>query len=101
MEYLICFLVGFPILMAFLSYLVGRQNKNARNFLVIAVSLVTLAASVALYLGEGGDLRLDFLVLGLRLQADGFRSLYAVILSLMWFATSVFSLEYFGEHYRN
>ena len=43
MEYLICFLVGFPILMAFLSYLVGRQNKNARNFLVIAVSLVTLA----------------------------------------------------------
>ena len=101
MEYLICFLVGFPILMAFLSYLVGRQNKNARNFLVIAVSLVTLATSVALYLGKGGDLRLDFLVLGLRLKADGFRSLYAVILSLMWFATSVFSLEYFGEHYRN
>lgn len=102
MEYLLYLLVGFPFAAAILSYLVGRQNKQARNFLVIAVCLVTFAFSVALYMnGEGTEVRVDFLVMGLHLKADGFRSMYAVILSLMWCMTSIFSQEYFAEHYRN
>ncbi|MBR5868677.1 MAG: hypothetical protein IKZ21_04470, partial [Clostridia bacterium] len=62
MEYLLCLLVGFPMLSAILSYLVGRQNKKARDFMVVVSTLATLAFALSLYLGGEGQIRVDFLV---------------------------------------
>ena len=105
MDILIYLLVCFPILTAFLSYLLGRKNKSGRDFFVIAVTGVEFVLSLLLI--PYGIRAADVLVkvpgicgFGLTFTVDGFRGIYAAIAALMWLVTVVFSPEYFA-HYRN
>lgn len=105
MDILICLLVFFPMAAAVLSYLLGRKTKPGRDLLVWAVVITEFCLSVLLLIwGKTGE---PFLVtvpgicgFGLNFTVDGFRSIYAVIASLMWLVTGLFSPEYFA-HYRN
>ncbi len=104
-ELLLWLLIFLPVVGAGISYLIGRKSKAARDYTVIGVSLleVALAAGLlALYLnGIELSTRVEkALGLGLQFTTDGFRCLYVLIASLMWFAASVFSKEYMG-HGRN
>ncbi|MCQ2446606.1 MAG: sodium:proton antiporter, partial [Clostridia bacterium] len=101
MDSLILLIVFLPFFAAVFSYLIGRKNKDSRNFFVLATAAVTLIFSIALLAGGDGCSVSTTLLEKLTFRADSFRSLYAVVMGVMWTATSAFSLEYFSEHYRN
>lgn len=102
-NYILLFLVFWPIIGAFISYLIGRRNKIIRNYFAILVTLVEFLAVLSLY--PSFELGMEFkwnifAGLGLYLKLDGFRFIYGLIGSFMWLATTVFSHEYF-KAYRN
>ena len=102
---LIYLLVFMPMVGAFVSYLVGRKNKQARNYVVQGITIAEFALAVKLLLDSIGSEGMIVLVpevcgMGLSFTVDGFRVLYAAIACFMWMCTSIFSDEYFA-HYRN
>ena len=105
MDILICGIVFFPIVAAFLSYLTGRRTKKGRDLLVWAVAAAEFFMTLVLAFRSGGA-QGPMVTLpgvcgfGLNFTADGFRSIYAVIAALMWLVTGLLSPEYFAN-YRN
>lgn len=105
-NYILLFLVFYPIIGALASYLIGRFNKTARDyfadFIVVTefICFAVLLLQVA-YGGSGMDfVWSDFCGYGLHLSLDGFRVLYGMIAAFMWMMTTIFSKEYFKQ-YRN
>lgn len=111
MSYLLIFSVFFPMAGAVVSYLLGRKNKNIRDY--FADSVVILEFGLFLFLGAGmlsgrlsGEEGAVFAVIpqvcgmGLHFTLDGFRALYGTIAAFMWMMTTLFSKEYFA-YYRN
>lgn len=104
-DIILLFLAFWPILGAFVSYLIGRQNKKARDYFADFVCILEFAIFVYLFVkvanGAEYAFRLnDFCLRGLYLKMDGFRAIYGGIAALMWMMTTIFSREYFS-HYRN
>ena len=88
-----------PMLCAPLAWALGRKGGQRAIAVMIACSAVEVAALIYLTaLAAGGNaLRLTwegFLGMGIRMRADGFRALYAMIASVMWLVTSLFSRDY-------
>ena len=104
-DIILLFLAFWPILGAFVSYLIGRQNKKARDYFADFVCILEFAIFIYLFVkvanGAEYAFRLnDFCLRGLYLKMDGFRAIYGGIAALMWMMTTIFSREYFS-HYRN
>jgi len=105
-QIMIWTLLFFPMFGAVLSYLTGRTNKIARNYVVMGTALLeAIGAGVLLWLeiGSVGSISTgveNVLGLGLHFTTDGFRVFYLLLACLLWFACSVFSGEYMG-HERN
>ena len=104
-DIILLFLAFWPILGAFVSYLIGRQNKKARDYFADFVCILEFVIFVYLFVkvanGAEYAFRLnDFCLRGLYLKMDGFRAIYGEIAALMWMMTTIFSREYFS-HYRN
>ena len=102
---LIYFLVGMPLVSAFVSYLIGRKNKKGRDFFVKGITIVEFGLALKLLIDSNGfDGMLVYVPevcgMGLNFTIDGFRVLYTAIACFMWMCTSIFSEEYFA-HYRN
>ena len=57
--FLLIFLVLFPMAGAVAGYLTGRKNKSARDWLVLAVTVVELLGALLLLYFPGATLRLD------------------------------------------
>ena len=91
---------------ALCSYLVGRKNKNMRDYLADGVTAVEFLVAIymAVVVLSGGTQYFSVPFWGhgdgLLFEMDGFRSIYAIITTLMWLCTTIFSKEYFA-HYRN
>jgi len=102
MDYLIYAVVFFPIVAAFLSFLLGRKTKTGRNYFLWAVLGIEFLLSLGLVVaGESGVITVPGICgFGLNFTVDGFRGIYGVIAALMWLVTGLFSPEYFA-HYRN
>ena len=99
------FLVLFPIVGAFISYLIGRRNKTLRDYFAAFVCIVDLLVMIGLFMGAAKGEVLHYYVYNicgqyLHLELDGFRAIYGTICAFMWSMTSLFSHEYF-HHYRN
>ena len=99
------FLIFFPIIGGFLSYIIGRYNKQARNYFAVLIALVEFIVIISLapYLTNeyhGGVSWFNFAGLGLNFTIDGFRYIYGIITAFMWLGTTMFSVEYF-KSYRN
>ena len=104
-DILILLMVFGPMAAAFLSYLIGRKSKTARDSFVCAGVLAEFLLSLgllALFCGEGGKLVTvpGICGFGLQFTTDGFRCIYAAIASFLWLITGLLSPEYFA-HYRN
>ena len=104
-DIILLFLAFWPILGAFVSYLIGRQNKKARDYFADFVCILEFVIFAYLFVkvanGAEYAFRLnDFCLRGLYLKMDGFRAIYGGIAALMWMMTTIFSREYFS-HYRN
>ena len=116
-NYILSCLVFFPMAGAVLTYLIGRKNKAARDY--IADGIVILEFAVMFYVscmyyvawklsgnpansfGYPSSCTIPgFCGMGLRFTLDGFRVLYGWIASFMWMMTTIFSKEYFVR-YRN
>ncbi len=89
-----------PMLFAPAAYCVGRHSAKARSALVAAVCGLTLCGTLFLWQRETALEIPGFCGMGLRLRADGFRSMYATVAAFMWTMTALFSPEYFA-HYHN
>ena len=97
---LLCLLVFLPIAMAPLGYLIGRRSKGGRDLFAVLTGAAELALSVAAFFLRHGQTELpELCAQGFVLQMDGFRSVYAVIIALMWFATLLFSPEDNAHHH--
>ena len=99
------FLVLFPIVGAFISYLIGRKNKKLRDYFAALVCIVDLLLMIFLLFRAARGEVLNFYLYNicgqyLHLELDGFRAIYGTICAFMWSMTSLFSHEYF-HHYRN
>ena len=98
-------LVFMPMVGAFVSYLIGRKNKKARDFFVKFLTILEFCMALKLLIDSNGlDGMLVYVPeicgMGLSFTIDGFRVLYATIACFMWMCTGLFSEEYFA-HYRN
>ena len=94
-------LVFMPIVGAFVSYFIGRKNKNLRDLFGMVLVFVVLVATVILtYGGDTYFLWDGFMGFNIHFAIGGFRSMYAIITAFMWLMTTLFSKEYFA-HYRN
>ena len=104
-DILIYLMIFMPMAGAFVSYLIGRKNKTARDYFVAGLTILEFLFAVLLVMADVGHE--GYLVyvpevcgMGLTFTVDGFRVLYAAIACFMWMCTGVFSKEYFA-HYRN
>lgn len=99
-EIMLIFTVFFPLLMAPVSYLIGRYNKHARNWFAILVTILVMGAALSL-LNQNGTLTLENICgLGLSFDASGIHGVLACLCAFIWMMTTIFSDEYFA-HYRN
>src|SRR5699024_7669590 len=99
------FLIFFPIIGGFISYIIGRFNKKARNYFAVVIAMIEFVVIIALspYLTnrEGAAVHwFNFAGLGLNFTIDGFRYIYGIVTAFMWLGTTMFSVEYF-KSYRN
>lgn len=105
MNNILLFLVVFPIVGAFISYLIGRKNKTLRDFFAALVCIVDLVIMICLFAkAVNGEILHCYIynICGqfIHLELDGFRAIYGTICAFMWSMTTLFSHEYF-HHYRN
>ncbi|MCL2617537.1 MAG: sodium:proton antiporter [Defluviitaleaceae bacterium] len=98
-------LVFWPIIGAVAGYIVGRFNKNYRDYFASFVAATTFLGIAAIAL-TSWPANLPYFewsaFMGFRMyfRLDGFRVVYGVIAAFMWMATTIFAREYFA-HYRN
>ena len=101
MNGLILLLVFLPMALAFVCYGVGRRSKSARTLCACLSGGVMFLLALAAALSPHGTAAVaQVCALGLRLELDGFRKIYVVIIALMWMMTLFFSRDYFA-HYHN
>lgn len=101
-------LIIWPMLGAFLGYLLGRGNDKKKRIRDYFADFVTgteffLLLFLLVRVAHGEVLQFqwkDFCDLGISFQLDGFRVLYGSIAAFMWMMTTIFSKQYFA-HYRN
>jgi len=98
--------VFMPMAAAIVSVIIGRINKNIRDYFawtVCGLELLIFISFLFGYINGGlnGELVIPgFAYLGLYFTLDGFRVIYGLIAAFMWFISTLFSKEYFA-HYRN
>lgn len=105
MNIIMCIMVFMPIVGAFLSYMIGRKDKTARDLFACGLTIIEFVCSLLLVFGAGSSEKVLFVIpevcgMGLQFTVDGFRVVYAAIAAFMWMMTTLLSKEYFG-HYRN
>ena len=99
------FLAVWPMAAALISYLIGRRDKEKRNYFADAASILEFVVAAGYFIfaatGHTTSFTWDGICgFGLYLELDGFHALYGGIAALMWMMTIIFSREYL-HHYRN
>lgn len=107
MSMLICLIVFLPMAAALISYIIGRYQKNTRDFFAYIVTGIIFVCTLYLFLQIQTQNTPDILFeipyicgMGLHFTLDGFRALYSMVAAFMWFMSTLFSKEYLA-HYRN
>ena len=97
-------MIFLPFLIAAAGYLIGRKKENAYYWIILgAAALEFLLALGHAFSGLAARRQYFLPVLvdqGLLLETDGFRNIYAVIISLMWLATLMLTRDYFRGHHK-
>lgn len=99
-------MVLMPIIGGVVSYAIGTKNEKARDIFARAVETIEFllaamlfinAQATTVYTEVGG-----FAALGLHFEADGFRSLYAMVSAFAWMVACYFAGEYLHhDEHRN
>ena len=91
------FLVFFPMLGGIIWYIIGRKNKNARDYWAMLVTLLTFGASLLLIGKEEAFHETGICGLGLLFAGGGLQVILAVLTGAIWFITTIYSKEYFQQ----
>lgn len=97
MNYLLPFLIFFPMISGIIGYTIGLTNKTRRDYYAWMVTGLVLIGCLLL---TGPQLQFTIggaCGLGLHLKTDGFRVILAILTGFVWFVTTVFSKEYFSQ----
>jgi len=98
-NFLLLFLILWPVSGAFIAYIIGRYSRLARDYFADFVCAVEFAAAVSCYKFLGCEFSVPGVCgLGIKFALDGFRYIYAVIITFMWLIATIFSREYFRGH---
>ena len=102
-DYILPFLVFFPMLGAVIGYGIGKKNKNARDIWAMLVTLLVALAALELTKIPQANMQLMGMCgLGFTLENSGFQKILAVLTGVIWFLTTIFSKQYFAaERNRN
>ena len=100
-NFLLLFLVTWPMLGGLISYFIGRSSRITRDYFADIVCVIELAVTLYSYKFLGSEFFAPGVCgLGIKFMLDGFRYIYAVIIAFMWAVTTIFSREYL-QHHRN
>ena len=91
------FLVFFPMLGGIIGYIIGRKNKNARDYWAMLVTLLTFGSSLLLIGKEEAFHETGICGLGLLFAGGGLQVILAVLTGAIWFITTIYSKEYFQQ----
>ena len=98
-KFLLLFLILWPMSGAFTAYIIGRYSRLARDYFADFVCAVEFAAAVSSLKFLGCEISVPGVCgLGIKFALDGFRYIYAVIITFMWMIATIFSREYFRGH---
>lgn len=99
MNWMLPALITLPLLSAAPAYLLSRKKASRGIWFMSAVALLVTALACLLFLRqESLSFTVDGVIgLGISLKADGFRAMYALLASLMWLMTSLFSPQYLSH----
>ncbi len=99
MNWILPLMVALPLLAAVPAFAVSRKKAEAGILLMAGVSVLVCALAAVLFAtGQTYTFATArVLNMGIRLKADGFRALYALIAAFMWMMTSLFSPQYFNH----
>lgn len=107
MNILICTVVFLPMISAILCYVVGRFQKELRDYFADIITAITFGLCLYLFIrlltGSADRIlvKIPYICgMGLHFTIDGFRAMYGMIAAFMWFMSTLFSKEYFA-HYHN
>lgn len=107
MNILVYAMVFLPMAAAFIGYLIGRYQKDARSYFADIITGITFGLSLYLFcqtLTQGTQnilVEIPYICgMGLHFTLGGFRALYGMIAAFMWFMSTLFTKEYLN-HYRN
>lgn len=104
---ILAILVFYPFAGGLLSYLAGRKNETARDYLADFITISEFLIMIILILNYGGTGGAEAFIccnisqicgFGLSFTLDGFRLIYGTITALMWMMTTILSREYFAHH---
>ena len=106
-EILIALIVFMPFAGAAAAYVLGNGNgsgaESKRDTAAVAVTAAEFVLSILLFAAgkdmQGFSLPVLFTE-GLVFTLSGFRRTYCLVTALMWFGTTVFSMEYFRHERR-
>lgn len=99
-------MVLMPILGGIVSYAIGVKNEKARNIFARVVETIEFLLAVMLFIGAQSATVFTgvegFAALGLHFEADGFRTLYAMVSAFAWMVACYFAGEYLHhDEHRN
>ena len=94
-------LIAVPFLFSFPAFFAEKKSTRLSYFFALFGTLLTFLLSLAHAFFPGGPLVLPLMSRGgLRFESDGFRRIYVLLLSFMWFAVMLLSRDYFRGHHR-
>ncbi len=99
-------MVLIPFVMSIPAFFLAKKSLKAGYAVLILTAAAAFAGAVWLFLGAlqsrfASDSLSGICFFGLTFRGDGFRSLYALILSFMWLMTSLFSPQYFAHSHKH
>jgi hydrogenase-4 component B len=94
--------VFFPFIAAIVSVILEKISKKARSLFIISASALEVIISFLLLFSQTETaFTIPYvLIFGLKFELNGFNNIFIIITAIMWFATSLFSNEYFA-HYKS
>jgi hydrogenase-4 component B len=92
-------LILLPMVLAPVSWALGRGSKVLRDRFVGAVGLAELALALWAALTGGRAALPGLCAMGFTFALDGFRRVYVLIFAFMWAMTLLFSPDYFAHHH--
>lgn len=93
---MLAFLVFFPMASAFVSYIIGKKNKIARDYFTWIVTAIVLAVSISLK--EQNVCHISgFCGLGITFEGSELHKVLTVMTAFVWFVTTVMTKEYFQK----